>query len=291
VNGTWTTISGATGNTFTPGTQQVGRQVRAVASYVDGGGFTEVVASQQTAIVGNSNANSYGGTPDANLMLGLDGNDTLAGGAEADTLEGGAGNDVLGGDEGDDVFRYSGATSGFDAVDGGAGFDTIQALAANTVIGLRALSGVEAISANGFANVVIRGSDVGPVGESLDFSNVVLTGIAGIDGGGGHDTLTGSAGADTISGGSGNDVLNGGAGNDRLSGDGGNDVFVFAPGTGRDTITGFVDGQDRIELRGVSLTSLVIDQVGSDTVIQSGSDILVLEGVLRSAITDSDFLS
>jgi Ca2+-binding RTX toxin-like protein len=120
---------------------------------------------------------------------------------------------------------------------------------------------------------------------------VALTGIAGIDGGAGHDTITGSAGADTISGGTGNDVLNGGAGNDRLSGDGGNDVFVFALGTGRDTITGFADGQDRIELRGVSLTSLVIDQVGSDTVIQSGSDILVLEGVLRSLISDSDFLS
>jgi Ca2+-binding RTX toxin-like protein len=139
--------------------------------------------------------------------------------------------------------------------------------------------------------VQIRGSDIGPVGETLDFTNVVLTGITGIHGGGGHDTITGSAGADTITGGTGNDVLNGGAGNDRLSGDAGNDIFVFALGTGRDTIAGFVDGQDRIELRGINLAGLSIEQVGSDTLIQSGSDILVLEGVLRSAITDSDFTS
>ncbi|MBL0408252.1 hypothetical protein JKG68_30695, partial [Microvirga aerilata] len=61
--------------------------------------------------------------------------------------------------------------------------------------------------------------------------------------------------------------------------------------TGRDTITDFADGQDRIELRGVTLGSLSIAQVGSDTVIQSGSDILVLEGVARSVISDSDFFS
>jgi len=79
--------------------------------------------------------------------------------------------------------------------------------------------------------------------------------------------------------------------NDRLSGDVGNDTFVFAFGTGQDTIVGFTDGQGRIELSGINLTSLNIEQVGSDTVIQSGSDILVLEGVLRSAITDSDFIS
>ncbi|MBL0407568.1 heme peroxidase, partial [Microvirga aerilata] len=145
--------------------------------------------------------------------------------------------------DGDDIFTFTGPATNFVTLDGGTGFDTIRALSDNTVIGLRSLTNVEAISANGFAGVVIRGSDLGPVGESLDFTGVTLTGIVGIHGGGGHDTLTGSAGADTLTGDSGNDVLSGGAGNDAVDGGIGNDAV--SGGDGSDTLHGG-EGSDTI---------------------------------------------
>lgn len=86
-------------------------------------------------------------------------------------------------------------------------------------------------------------------------------------GGGGNDVLRGGGGADTIfgdaqnsigqSGRGGDDVIVGGAGNDILYGDapqlsagasGGDDVFVFAPGSGRDVIEDFGNGNDRIDV-------------------------------------------
>ncbi len=59
----------------------------------------------------------------------------------------------------------------------------------------------------------------------------------------GNDTLSGGAGNDWLFGGWGNDTLIGGTGNDRLFGGHGDDLFVFDPGSGRDTIYGFRAGQ------------------------------------------------
>ncbi|HEY8086014.1 MAG TPA: calcium-binding protein, partial [Methylophilaceae bacterium] len=52
---TWTNISGATSSTFTLTEPQVGKQVRAVASYTDGHGTTESVISNVTTAVVNVN--------------------------------------------------------------------------------------------------------------------------------------------------------------------------------------------------------------------------------------------
>lgn len=52
--GTWTSV-GATGPTFTPGNNEVGKRLRAVASYVDGLGQAASVISAQTAPVVNVN--------------------------------------------------------------------------------------------------------------------------------------------------------------------------------------------------------------------------------------------
>jgi hypothetical protein len=51
----WDDIDGATAATFTPAQAQVGRMVRVVVSYVDGGGTRESVASPPTAAVQNVN--------------------------------------------------------------------------------------------------------------------------------------------------------------------------------------------------------------------------------------------
>lgn len=64
----WSDIAGATAASFTPTQDQVGRAVRVVISYVDGGGTAETVTSQPTAAVQNVNdpptgAVAVGGTP------------------------------------------------------------------------------------------------------------------------------------------------------------------------------------------------------------------------------------
>jgi Ca2+-binding RTX toxin-like protein len=140
------------------------------------------------------------------------GNDTVQGSAAADTIVGGSGNDGLSGQGGDDTFQV-GTSAGSDAVDGGEGADRIVAMAANVAIGLSALSGVEEISANGYAGVRVLGTSAADV---FDFSATTLTGITLVDGGSGNDTLTGSAGADTLTGGSGTDVVQAGGGDDRI---------------------------------------------------------------------------
>jgi serralysin len=83
-----------------------------------------------------------------------------------------------------------------------------------------------------------------------------LIGDAGanvLSGGAGDDSLSGVGGDDVLNGGAGNDTLYGGAGADRLVGGAGADRFVFAstadsPVAGRDVITDFQSGLDRIDL-------------------------------------------
>ena len=60
----------------------------------------------------------------------------------------------------------------------------------------------------------------------------------------GFDILDGHEGNDKLHGGSANDVLNGGPGNDRLTGGTGYDKFILS--SGKDTITDFQPGLDRV---------------------------------------------
>ena len=64
-------------------------------------------------------------------------------------------------------------------------------------------------------------------------------------------SLAGSLGADTLAGGAGDDWLQGGQGLDVLSGGAGRDSFVFEAWDGRDRITDFRPGTDRIILKGI----------------------------------------
>ncbi|MEM9218749.1 MAG: peptidylprolyl isomerase [Cyanobacteria bacterium P01_F01_bin.150] len=139
-----------------------------------------------------------------------------------------------------------------------------------------------------------------------------------LSGGGGRDNLRGGNGADTLSGGGGNDKLNGGKGNDELLGGGGNDtlrggrgrdlldggkgnnvliggrdrdIFVLSPGKGRSLIRDFKDGQDRLQVNGLSFGSLTIEQSGRNTLISRGNDELaLLRGIEAELITRADFV-
>ena len=291
--GLFTDIPGATSLTFTPGPGEVGKRVRIAVSFIDDRGTLETVFSALSGIVGNV----ITGTAAANFLNGTGGRDKIV------PL---GGNDTVNANGGDDLILV-GLNGGYDAVNGGPGTDRIEALASNTFIGLSSLTGVEQISGNGFANVVIRGTGDANV---LNFSNIILTNIARINGGAGDDTLTGSAQADVIDGGSGadnligglgDDILVGGAGPDAMNGGDGLDTFRFASGFGSDVITGFdanpAGGQDLLDIRqlgvsaGTFASRVVIAGVGADTVvtISSGGTIRL---VARPAanISASDFI-
>ena len=108
-----------------------------------------------------------------------------------------------------------------------------------------------------------------------DGADDLMYGYAGNDtlnGNGGNDRLLGGHGDDTLNGGSGMDVLLGEAGNDRLvggrggdtmTGGAGIDTFVFFTGQqsgsaaeGRDVITDFEVGVDKLEFAGTGVESM-----------------------------------
>lgn len=77
-----------------------------------------------------------------------------------------------------------------------------------------------------------------------------------INGTSGANVLTGGAGNDVISGGGGNDVLSGKGGNDRMTGGSGADIFAFSRGEGRDVVTDFVSGLDKLRMIGMTLPDI-----------------------------------
>ena len=93
--------------------------------------------------------------------------------------------------------------------------------------------------------------------------------------------------------GDGNDVLTGGKGKDGMTGGAGEDTFVFERAN-HDTVTDFRDGEDKIDVSGLSgvdrLSDLAIWQAGNDAVIWNKFDVMVLKGVNASDLGSSDFV-
>jgi Ca2+-binding RTX toxin-like protein len=196
-------------------------------------------------LTGTSGNDVLNATSDSNWTVdGLAGSDTITTLGGNDIITGGAGNDSIASGGGDDVIQFNGSSQGFDSIDGGGGNDRIEATAKGTVIGLASLSGVEAISANGFGSVSIKGSSAGDV---LDFTTVTLTGITAINGGGGNDTISGSAAADVIAGGAGADILRGNGGADRFD----FNAVTDSRASARDQVVDFQQGTDKFDLVGV----------------------------------------
>lgn len=211
-------------------------------------------------------------------IVGSELGDTISAGAFYDLSNGeiittGAGNDVIFAGEGDDrVFAGSGndtasGEGGKDRLFGGGGDDNLK-------------GGRQSDYLNGG-----KGNDLIAGGGGNDR----------ILGGAGSDILTGSKGRDVLKGGKGKDQLDGGRGADRLEGGGGadiltgglqNDTFVFGKGDGRDRITDFKVGSDRLELsqdlfggvaNDASLAAMA-QMKGNDVVISfGGGDRVVLE--------------
>lgn len=275
---TWTAINGATSATFTPGTAEVGRELRVAATYMDGGGAVETVVSAATDVVGNvitggSGADTLNGGAGSDVLYGMAGADVLNGGAGADTMIGGQGNDAYVVDNASDVvtelsgqgtdtvqttlssyalsgnvekltFTGTGAFVGVgnelnNTITGGAGADSLRGGAGNDTY-LIDNTGDQAVeSAGAGVDTVQTALSSYTVGSNVE--NLTYTGSGNFTGTGNSlaNIIAGGAGADTLSGGGGTDTLIGGAGNDLLTGGLGSDTFVFTPGFGADTVVDF----------------------------------------------------
>jgi hypothetical protein len=191
---TWADIAGATTAGFTPGDDQVGLRLRAVASYTDGHGTAEQVASAATAAVANVNDPAAGSF-------------TLVGTAEqGQSLAALA---VLKDGDGLGTFSYEWQSSPDDIT-----WTTIPGATEN-----RFLLGSAQVGQH--VRAVVRYVDGQGTAESLTSSPSIATVLGVVNGTTGNDTLAGSAHADR---------LTGDAGNDRLTGSGGNDLLIGGPG-------------------------------------------------------------
>lgn len=184
------------------------------------------------ATVAGSTQTTVGTAPTATL------DDFIRGSSGADVIDAGAGNDRVWAGAGDDV------------VLGGAGNDILYGEKGSDYL------------FGGEGNDILYGGDDNDYlfgGSGNDY----LYGDAGndaIDAGDGNDLTWGGSGDDTIDAGAGSDWLNGGSGNDRLTGGAGADYFQywlnnavktvnFGAEFGKDTITDFTSGVDKLDLR------------------------------------------
>jgi uncharacterized protein len=194
--------------------------------------------------------------------------DNLNGTLRADTIYGRGGNDTINAFLGDDAVF---AGTGNDDINGFLGDDTLYGDAGNDTLD------------GGLGNDFING------GSNDDR----------IDGGLGQDTLLGEDGSDRIFGGLGDDLIDGGSGNDTVTGGLGSDRFVLTAGAGTDTITDFLDRQDKLALAG----GLVFDDLSitqgtgansRDTLISletTGEVLAILSNERASNITAVDFIT
>ena len=208
------------------------------------------------AISGTGNAldNSLIGNDRDNILSGGDGNDLLMGGIGADTMIGGQGNDSFYVDNvNDKVIEL--ANGGWDQI-----VSSVDYKAADNVEQL-SLSGTAVRGTAGAAGIYLNGNDIANI-------------------------LTGGEGRDLINGKLGDDIINGGGGDDRLTGGSGKDVFVFNGAFGRDTITDFKVGEDRIDWSALKSQygDPVLKSVGADVVASFGTNSITLLGVAMNDV-------
>lgn len=164
-------------------------------------------------------------------------------------------------------------------------FDTSSS--AKTVVGsgnnefvvLNQTSGSNTIVAGAGSDSVLGGS-----GSDVISSN----GILAANGGAGNDSIVGGSGASTLGGGAGNDTIVAGSGgsyligetgNDSLVGGAGKDVFIFMPGDGNDTVSGFDPAADTLGFASTNYgTSGTLDLASliSNAQVSGGNTILTL---------------
>lgn len=227
---------------------------------------------------------------DLDSLVGIEGvrgsllNDRLTGDSLANRLDGVSGNDVLIGAGGNDTLIGG---EGFDTLFGGAGRDTV--------------SYARDAEAGGYLGVVVRLQDAIAVDGfgSRDRLNAVES-VRGTEfddriiGSTLANDLFGGDGIDDLRGVAGNDTLEGGSGSDRLFGGGGTDRFLFSTGFEIDRIEDFQAGAERLDFSAhekvSGLDDLRVRQVGENTRIDAGGDMVLLMGVDADDLTDATYI-
>ncbi len=175
---------------------------------------------------GTPNADTWTGGNLSDAIYGNDGDDLLYGKGGADIIDGGNGNDHLWGG------------NGADQLIGGAGFDFARYDDAN------------------YGDLTIRLDD-----SALNVGGAAIgdtySGIEGLIGGAGNDTIFGNSANNYLYGLSGNDFIDGGAGNDTMVGGDGNDTYFVDNASDTVTETNTVlatGGDDVVNFSGTSGT-------------------------------------
>jgi hypothetical protein len=251
-------------------------------------------------------------------VIGGDGNEIMIGGASTDVFDGGPGpNTMSGGGGGDNLMAVShlNVANGDDGADqlffagnqnqlfGGNDNDWLGVGGNNNA--LAGSAGDDMLGATGAANT-LAGND-GNDNLSANGSGNFLYGQIGNDYlgvSGNNNVLDGAQGDDYIAASGDSNTLDGGAGNDQLvAGGHAGDRFVFHPGYGMDSITGFLrhgsggdaGGTDVIDVNGFGLNFTTIqafmaDAGGNCVITLNGADVLTVIGVTKAQFLASDFI-
>jgi Ca2+-binding RTX toxin-like protein len=233
--------------------------------------------------IGNGLDNTLVGDGTANILRGLDGNDSLIGGLGLDNLNGDAGNDWLYGGGDVDVF-HGGA--GNDALNGGSGADTMYGGAGDD--GLFGGEGNDTLVGGAGVDYLVGGN-----GDNALYGDA---GNDSLNDGDGNGYFIGGAGEDGMYGGGGADQFFSGSGSDWMIGGNGADLFVFAPGDGADTIVDFNVLEDHINLAAVPGIDTFADVQarmsfnGTNTVIDfGGGNMITIVDVRPETLTADQF--
>jgi Ca2+-binding RTX toxin-like protein len=224
--------------------------------------------SGQDDITGNNNANEIYGREDNDRIFGLSGNDEIYGEEGDDYLDGGHRRDTIEGGDGNDTIIGGHPTDGNDREDslmGGDGNDYI-------------FGGNHHDRLFGDA-----GNDTLDGGDDNDR----------LESGSGNDYLFGGIRNDTLIADSGINHLVGGGHRDQVTGGSDTDIFMYRQisdslGNDRDTINGFTQGEDKIDLSALGFTNISDLTLTSNRVTASGGFRIDFSGTYT--FTADDFI-
>ena len=253
-----------------------------------------------------------GGAGD-DVICGEAGNDKLYGDAGDDTISSGTGTDTLTGGDGKDVFVHVAENDVIE--DYKAGEDKIKLVEGSIVgssvsgsnvilnIGMHGLITVKGgkdkkiTIIDGYDNETskVYGNDIpddsltfkvteSPVTLDASYANADASSMktaVKVTGNALDNSILGGTGNDKLYGQNGDDTLWGGAGNDTLTGGDGADTFIYSGG--KDVITDYVSGEDKISL-GADISSTAFS--GKDVVLtMDKNNILTIKGVRYKELT------
>ena len=243
------------------------------------------------------------------VILGGNGNDSIFNHVSNVTISGGKGNDyisnydgkskisMVGGAGNDSIFNNTGSNV---TISGDTGNDYINLGSSNSKVVMRYAKGDGSDTVYGYNNTdtiyisdekystVNSGNDVNiKIGSNtiyLKNAKGIKLNIKGTYAGSSTTTtiststtksssatatIKGTTGNDSLKGDSKANTIIGGKGNDTLTGGSGADVFVYASGDGKDIITDYSAGQDKIKITGAKISKTSVS--GSDVILTVGS--------------------